>query len=177
MFKRAIVWEVWDRTERKVYWFAESFKDGPLKVMDDPYKLREFFCTPKPLMRRVDRHADPVCEFMIWKPLADEMDEPDQAHRRHHRVMKLRGLYAGQFEGLIAKLKGLNDGELAAATDSARAMQEGGIDKAIWMWPVDMAIKVVQGLYEAREQAKAALYELTGDLRHPARPDRPQRDG
>lgn len=163
MFKRAKVWEVWDRIERQVYWFAESFKDGPILVQDDPYKLREFFCTPKPLLAVEQTDSlIPVCEFMIWKPLADEMDELTKRIAGIVRVMKLRGLYAGQFEGLISKLSGLDDGEMAAATDSARTMQEGGIEKAIWMWPVDQAIKVVQGLYEAREQAKGALYEMTG---------------
>lgn len=163
MFKRALVWEVWDRTERKVYWFAESFKDGPLLVQDDPYRLRDFFCTPKPLyaVERTDS-LTPICEFMIWKPLADEVDSLTARIAGIVKVMKLRGLYAGQFEGLMTKLSGLNDGELAAAEDSARAIQEGGIDKAVWMWPVDLAITVVQGLYEAREQAKNQLYELTG---------------
>jgi len=163
MFKRAIVWEVWDREARKVYFFAESYSDGPLKVYDDPYRLRKFWPSPKPLYQ-IDRTESltPVCEFMIWKPLADEVDDLTKRIAGIVKVMKLRGLYAGQFENLMTKLKDLDDGELAAADDSARAMQEGGIDKAIWLWPVDMAIKVVQGLYEAREQAKNHLYELTG---------------
>jgi hypothetical protein len=163
MFKRANVWEVWDRTERKVYWFAQSFKDGPLKVMDDPYKLRDFFCVPRPLYAIESTDTlKPVCEFMIWKPLADEMDGLTRRISGIVSVMKLRGLYAGQFEGLMTRLSGLNDGQMAAAEDAARAMQQGGLKDAIWMWPVDMAIKVVEGLYVAREQAKAALYEMTG---------------
>lgn len=163
MFKRAITWEVWDKTERQVYWFAESFKDGPLSTAEDPYRLREFFCVPRPLYAIESTETlKPVCEFMIWKPLADEMDGITRRIAGIVAVMKLRGLYAGQFEGLVAKLSNLDDGELAAAEDSARTMQEGGIKDAVWMWPVDMAIKVVEGLYVARDQAKAALYEMTG---------------
>lgn len=163
MFKRSNVWEVWDRSELKIYWLAESFKDGPILTMDDPYKLRNFFPVPKPLYQiEVTDTLIPVCEFMIWKPLADEMDGLTERIAGIVKVMKLRGLYAGQFENLISKLSGLDDGELAAADDSARAMQEGGLDKAIWMWPLDLAIKAVEGLYTAREQAKQALYEMTG---------------
>jgi hypothetical protein len=163
MFKRAIVWEVWDKTELAVYWLAESFKDGPVLTQEDPYKLREFFCVPRPLYQvEMTDSLIPVCEFMIWKPLADEMDSLTARIAGIVKVMKFRGLYAGQFENLISKLSGLDDGELAAADDSARSMQEGGLDKAIWMWPLDLAIKAVEGLYVAREQAKAALYEMTG---------------
>jgi hypothetical protein len=163
MFKRALVWEVWDREARKVYFFAEGYPNAPLKVYDDPYKLRKFWPSPKPLYQ-IERTESlvPVCEFTIWKPLADEVDDITKRIAGIVKVMKLRGLYSGQFENLMAKLSGLDDGEMAAADDAARTMQDGGFDKAIWMWPVDMAIQVVQGLYEAREQAKNHLYELTG---------------
>lgn len=163
MFKRALVWEVWDREAGKVYFFAESYPDSPLRVYDDPYSLRKFFPSPKPLYQ-IERTNTlvPVCEFQIWKPLADEVDDITKRIGNIIKVMKVRGLYAGQFENLIAKLSSLDDGELAAADDAARTMQEGGIDKAIWMWPIDLAMKTVEGLYEAREQAKNHLYELTG---------------
>lgn len=164
MFKRAIVWEVWDKLERKVYFFAESFKDGPVKVItDDPYRLRDFFPVPKPLYQvELTDSLIPVCEFKIWEPLANEMDDLTARIAGIVAVMRLRGLYAGQFESLIKTLTDLNDGELAAAPDSARSMQEGGIDKAVWMWPVDMAIQVLEGLYKARMEAKASVYEMTG---------------
>lgn len=162
-FKRATVWEVWDREARKVYFLAESHPLAPLKVEDDPYKLRQFWPSPRPLYQvEVPDTLVPVCEFQIWKSLADEVDDITKRIAGIVKVMKWRGLYAGQFENIMAKLSGLDDGELAAADDSARAMQEGGIDKAIWLWPIEQAIQTVQGLYEAREQAKAHLYELTG---------------
>lgn len=162
-FKRAVVWEIWDKAKRKIYWIAEGFSDGPLKVDEDAYKLRDFFPNPEPLYQvKQSDTLIPVCEFSIWRALADEIDDLTKRIAGIVKVMKLRGLYDGAFNDLIAKLKGLDDGELASADDSARAMQQGGLDKAIWLWPVDMAIKVVQGLYEAREQAKQQLYELTG---------------
>lgn len=163
MFKRAIVWEIWDKETRRVYFIAESFSDAPLKVYEDPYKLRQFWPSPRPMYQvECTDTLTPVCEFTIWKALADEVDDLTKRISGIVKTMKLRGLYAGQFENLMAKLKDLDDGELAAADDAARTMQEGGIDKAVWMWPVDLAAKVVESLYTAREQAKTQLYELTG---------------
>lgn len=163
MFKRALVWEIWDKAEQAVYFIAESFKDGPLKVVEDGYKLREFFCVPEPLyaVKKPDS-LTPVCEFMIWKPLAEEVDTLTARIGAIVKVMKWRGLYDGAFAGLVEKLEGLEDGQLAAADDSARSMQQGGIDKAVWMMPVADAAKLVESLYLAREQAKNQLYELTG---------------
>jgi hypothetical protein len=161
--KRATVWEVWDRLKRKVYFFAESFKDGPIHVNDDPYELRDFFPVPRPLYAiGLTDSLVPVCEFTIWKPLADEVDTLTARISSIVKVMKWRGLYHGAFEGLVAKLKNLDDGELAAAEDSARAMSEGGIDRAIWMMPVADAAALVEKLYEARQAAQQQVYELTG---------------
>lgn len=162
-FKRATVWEVWDRAECKVYFFAESFTDGPLKVLDDPYRLREFFCTPEPLYAvKTTDTLTPVCEFKIWKSLADEVDDLTARIAKVVKVAKLRGIYDGAFSDAVSKLKDLEDGELAQAADAVRTMGQEGIEKAIWLWPVDQIVKLLEGLYAAREQAKNQLYELTG---------------
>ena len=163
LFKRAIVWEIWDKATGKYIFIAESYKDGPLKVEDDGYKLRDFFCVPEPLYSvRTSDTLIPVCEFMIWKPLADEVDTLTARIAAVVKVMKWRGLYDGAFSNIVEKLENLEDGQLAAADDAARAMQQGGIDKAVWMMPVVDAAKLVEALYLAREQAKNQLYELTG---------------
>ncbi len=163
MFKRATVWEIWDRQERKVYFIAESYKDAPIATTPDPYKLRDFFPVPRPLYA-VDRShtLKPVCEFTIWKPLADEMDEITARISGIVKVMKLRGLYDGALEDAVKKMGDLEDGQLAPTQDAARVLQQGTIDKAVWLWPVEKAIEVVNGLYEAREQAKQTIYEITG---------------
>jgi hypothetical protein len=162
-FKRALTWEVWDKEERKVYWFAESYKDAPLAEQPDPYELREFLPIPEPLYQvRVPDSTTPICEFRLWKQLADEVDSITTRIIGLIRVLKAKGLYDGAFASIVEKLKSLDDGELAAADDAGRSMAQGGIDKAIWMWPVDAIVKVVESLYEARERAKNALYEFTG---------------
>lgn len=161
--KRATVWEVWNREKREVLFFAESFNDGPLKVISDPYRLRDFWPIPRPLYAiELTDSLTPVCEFNIWKPLADEVDTLTARISSIIKVMKWRGLYHGAFSELVQRLKDLDDGELAAAEDSARAMSEGGIDKAIWMMPVADAAALVEKLYEARQNAQQQVYELTG---------------
>jgi hypothetical protein len=38
----------------------------------------------------------------------------------------------------------------------------GGLDKAIWMMPIDKLIQVLQGLYLAREKTIDTIYQITG---------------
>jgi hypothetical protein len=162
-FKRAKVWEVWDKETRQVYWFAESFQDGPLKVDEDPYQLRDFIPIPEPLYQvKRTNTSTPVCEFTLWKALADEVDKITTRIIGLINVMKAKGLYDGSYANIVEKLAKLDDGELAAAEDAGRSMAQGGIDKAIWMWPIEVIAKTVEHLYEAREQAKQAVFEFTG---------------
>ena len=42
------------------------------------------------------------------------------------------------------------------------AMASSGLDKAFWFQPIEQAAKVLVQLYEAREQTKQAIYEVTG---------------
>lgn len=162
-FKRALVWEVWDKETRQVYWFAESYDAGPLKVDEDPYDLRDFFPIPEPLYQvKRTNTTTPVCEFMLWRPLADEMDRITTRIIGLIKVLKAKGLYDGAYAAIVEKLKALDDGEMAAADDAGRSMANGGIDKAIWMWPIEQIVKVVEALYVARDQAKQQVFEFTG---------------
>ena len=162
-FKRATVWEIWDRETRRVYFIAESFKDAPVKVDKDPYRLREFFPTPKP--RYAITTSDslvPICPFIVWQAQQTEMNDLTRRISALIKVIRWRGVYDGAFEKAVQAMKDLDDGELAPAPDAARAMVQGQIDKAFWMMPVEEAINTVKALYEAREACKQTIYELTG---------------
>lgn len=164
MFKRAVVWEVWDRLRREIYFIAESYSDGPVKVEEDPYRLRQFYPVPPPMYAVTTTDSlVPICEFTIWKTLADEIDTLTERIINIVKVMKWRGIYDGAFASAIGAMKGLSDGELAPAEDPQRTLGNGEeIAKRVWLMPIEQAVAVVAQLYEAREQAKASLYELTG---------------
>lgn len=163
MFKRATVWEIWDAGVRRVYWIAESYKDKPLAVDEDPYQLRKFYCTPKPLyaIESTDTLI-PVCEYMEWKPLADEMDTLTKRISAIVAAAKWRGIYDGALESAVKNMSGLEDGQLAPAEDAARVMAQGAIDKSIWLMPVEGLVALVKQLYEARDVCKSTIYEITG---------------
>ena len=163
MFKRARVWEVWDRTERKVYWLAESYDKGALKIEDDPYKLRQFFPIPKPMLAISTTDSQvPICPFSVWKAQQEEMNSLTRRIGALIAVIRWRGVYDGAFEQAVNAMKNLDEGELAPAPQAARAMVQGDIAKAFWLMPIREAIETLKQLYESREICKQVIYELTG---------------
>lgn len=162
-FKRARVWEVWDRSKRKIYWLAEGYDQGPLKVEDDPYRLRGFFPMPKPLyaIKTTDSMV-PICPFVVWQAQQLEMNSLTRRIGALINVIKWRGIYAGEFETAVNAMKILDEGEMAPAPQSARMLSEGGIEKAFWIMPIEKAVEVLKQLYESREVCKQVIYELTG---------------
>ena len=55
-----------------------------------------------------------------------------------------------------------NDNDLIPAQNVAALRDMGGLDKAIWMLPVDKAAQVLAVLYAQRDQVKQTIYEITG---------------
>ena len=49
IYKRALVWTIWNREDKKVYVVTSGYDKAPLKVMDDPLKLSNFFPISKPV--------------------------------------------------------------------------------------------------------------------------------
>jgi len=162
-FKRARVWEIWDRHKRQVYFVAPSFTEAPLEVTPDPYKLRDFFPNPKPLYAiKTTDSLVPICPFTVWAAQQAEMNSLTRRIGALIRVIRWRGVYDGAFEGAVQAMKNLDDGEMAPSPDAARALVQGEIEKAFWLMPIEQAIQTVKALYEAREICKQTIYELTG---------------
>jgi hypothetical protein len=164
LFKRALVREVWDKTERKVIFIAPSLKDKPLKETEDSLKLQGFFPIPRPMYAlETSDSLIPVELFKLYKDQADELDRITQRINKLIGALKARGLYDPTI-GNLEEVSKADDNEMVPAKDSAIAVfaQGGSFDKAIWMWPLDKLITVLKELYIDREQVKATIYEITG---------------
>lgn len=164
LFKRAVVWEIWDKEAREVVFIAESYKDAPLGKMAPPFSLEGFFPSPKPLtgVYRTDSLV-PIEPYKLYKSQADELDSMTRRIAKLIKVLRWRGVRAKALGDSFDKIKGLDDGELAPAENAMEVMQgQGSIDKAIWMMPIDKLVIVIRELVEQRERIKQVIYEITG---------------
>lgn len=166
-FKRAELWEIWDKDGGKVFFINESYKKGPLYPTANPngkppLKLKGFFPVPRPLMMVEDTsNLVPIPLYELYRKQAEELDDISGRINRIIRACRVRFVH----DPTLTELKSLmeaGDNEGIPAESARAFMNNGGLDKAIWWMPVDQIAKVLNELYNARNQAKEVIYEITG---------------
>lgn len=162
LFQTAEVWEIWCKDERKVYFIAKSYKDAPLQTLDDPLELGEFFPVPRPLYAIQDSASlDPIALYEQYKEQAEELNRISTRINKIIDALKVRGIYDSTL-GELAELMRADDNDLVPAQEAAKWAQMGGLEKAIWMMPMESAAKALQILYQQREATKQVIYEISG---------------
>ena len=159
---KATVYEVWSKDDGKVTWLVKG-RDKPLDERDDPLGLTEFWPCPKPLFAtQTTDSLVPIPDFSIYQDQADELDLIAQRIDGLVRALKVTGVYdAGQ----IALRRLLDEGTngVMIPVDSWSAFAErGGVKGMVEFVPLEQVAQALLALYEARDQAKAQIYELTG---------------
>ncbi len=163
VLKRALVWEIWDRDEKKVLFIAPSYRDAILAEVDDPLELDGFFPVPPPMMAiPVPGDLTPICEFTIYRKLIEELDDITVRIRKLIKQLKVKALYAGIKDGDMQRWTQADDGEVVESADAIAFIQSGGIDKLLAWFPMDPTVAALTQLYTQREQVKQSIYEITG---------------
>jgi hypothetical protein len=153
-------WEIWDKSSRKVVFVDDQ--GVILKKVDDPLGLTDFFCIPTPMQPvEVTGRLMPVNPFSIYVKLADELDLTTKRIRIITNHMKVKGWYPGD-AGDIANMLTAEDAEFVPLANPDIWAANGGLAGAVAFWPVEKFILVLRELYNAREQTKQAIYEITG---------------
>jgi hypothetical protein len=161
IYKRALVWEIWDKDSRKVIFIADSKKDGPIREEDDPLKLTGFFCIPRPLYAiETSESLVPVIPYDIYRDQAEELEKVSARIMALVEALKAKGVYDGRMPE-IERLSNADDNTLVAV-ENAINYSEKGLEKAISWWPIETIAAVLEKLYVQRDQIKQAIYEITG---------------
>jgi len=159
--KVAQVWKIWDKTSRRLLFVSQGYADY-LKECDDPYSLTGFFPIPKPL-RLIAKSAN----LAVTAPYNEYENQAKELNRLTVRInklidmLKVRGVYDSSISGIEEALK-KEDGDLVASGEPSTMTREGGLDKHIWLMPIEKAVMVVQQLYIARTACKQVIYEIMG---------------
>lgn len=171
VFKRAELWEIWDRDSGKVFFVNESYKKDLLypkpvaegdKPGEPPLRMKGFFPCPRPLSMVEDTGSlVPIPLYELYRKQAQELDNISGRINKIINACRVRFVH----DSTLTELKALMDADdnVGIPAESARSwMANGGIDRAIWWMPVDQIAKVLNELYQAREGCKQVIYEITG---------------
>jgi hypothetical protein len=159
------VYEIWVRSERKVYFVCDSWRKKLLKVSEDPLGLVGFYPTPGPLLLTAKPgRLSPVPLYQYYLNQAEELNRVTTRLNKVLSALRVRGAYNTLLGADLEKILASDELEngLVPAQESGMLAQGGGFDKHIWLLPIEKLVTVAQQLYQAREQIKQVVYELTG---------------
>jgi hypothetical protein len=159
------VYEFWDRKTGKVYFLCDEWTEKMLRTDEDPLGLENFFPTPGLLSMTVRSGKFlPIPLYNYYREQADELNRVSVRLIRVLSAIRVRGVYNGLLGEDLKNLLADDQMEnaLIAAQEAALLAQSGGIDKHIWLLPIEQLITVAKELYAAREAVKQVIYEITG---------------
>ena len=161
--KKAMVWEIWDRETRQLFYIAPGYTEGPIAVVDDPLGLLDFFPVPRPIFAiRKNKSLTPVVPYTIYKKQAAELNRVSERILGLVDVLRWRGIRASELTEL-EEIAGCDDGEFVASKSAMGILaQNRSLDDAIWTMPLERIIQVIRELASQRREIKETIYEITG---------------
>ncbi len=160
--KKAKIYEIFDKKKRQVITLCHGYPKA-LNVADDPLKLQEFYPFPKPLFATLTSdELIPIPDYVFYQNQHAELDRITARINKLLSHLKYRGVYDAACTDL-ANVANNTDGEFTPI-DNFNAMFSNGksIDDVLKIMPLDELQRVISALYQAREQIKQTIYEITG---------------
>lgn len=160
--KKAKVWEIWSKSDKKVYWHCEGFQQI-LDVRDDPLGLEGFFPCPKPLYATLTTDTIiPVPDYRQYQDQAREMDELTARIAILVKAVKVVGVFDASQTGVQRILDDGVENILIGVSTWATFAEKGGLKGTVDFLPLQTVLEALNALYQAREASKQAIYEITG---------------
>lgn len=162
VLKKAVVWEIWDRTTRKVHWYAPGYPKDLLDSRDDFLKLQSFEPVPRPMLANVSTSSTvPRPDYYMIQDQYSELDTVNARISLLVKACKVVGVYDQAAKAVGAILTG-NENTMVPVPDWGQFSEKGGMKGSVDWIPLEMVVAALQRLNEARETIKGQIYELTG---------------
>ena len=158
------VYEIWDKRSRMVHFCTEGHPDIVIKSMEDPLGLEGFFPSGKPLrLLSTPISTMPRSMYNLYRKQAMELNEVTRRITNLTKAIQVRGIY----DGNIAEMANLfsmenSENKLTASNNPGTLLRDGGLDKHIWLVPVEKYVTVLAQLFVIRDQIKNTIYEILG---------------
>jgi hypothetical protein len=158
-----LVWEVWNHQKKEVKFLCNTFKDEFLVEDDYPFHMTCRFPCPQPLTFALrNSNLTPRPLYAFYKAQAIELNEVSRRIGRVIAAVRARGAYDSRIKEL-EQIFGQDSDNALIPVQGMGALGDGSsLEKSIWMVPIEQLVEVLEKLYEARDQIKQTIYEITG---------------
>ena len=160
--KRALVYEVWDRETKSVFWISKSM-NKILDERDDPLELEEFFPCPKPLYSTLTNESIvPVPDFTLYQDQANELDTLADRIKGLVDALKVRGFYDAANPDLNRLFTEGDNNTLIPVKNYSAFAEKGGIGGSVQFVDLAPIANALNLAYAAMGQVKQQIYDITG---------------
>ena len=163
VFKRARVWEIWDKDHREVLFIAESYKEQPIRQEPDPLELESFFPIPRPLYSvQSSTGLVPIVPYDVYKAQAEELENVSARIMTLTEAVKARSIYDGRLASEMERLERGEDADSVPVENVSLFTDGSKLSDHVMFWPIEVIVATLEKLYVARDQIKQTIYEITG---------------
>lgn len=161
---KAVIYEAWDKIRRNAIWFSQSMPDKKaLDCAEDPLRLSDFFPCPRPMLANlVNESLIPIPFYCEYQDQAQELDLLTARISLMTRCLKVVGVKDSSAEGIDRMFNEGTENELIPVQNWSLFNEKGGLDGAMQLLPLKDIVDAITGAYQAREQVKKDLDEITG---------------
>jgi hypothetical protein len=160
--KRGLIYELWDKEEKCVYWISKSMG----KILDkreDPLQLEEFFPCPEPMFSTLTNESlVPVPDFTLYQDQANELDTLSDRIKGLVDAMKVRGFYDAANADLGRLFTEGDNNTLIPVKNYAAFAEKGGLGGAVEFVDLTPIANALNMAYQAMGQVKQQIYDITG---------------
>jgi hypothetical protein len=160
--KKAIIYEIWDKTSKKAYWICKDYE----KILDekiDPLGLEGFFPCPRPLYATVTNDSlIPTPDAILYQDQSIELDELSQRIAELNKAIKVAGVYDKNCNGVERILNEGVENQLIPVDSWSMFAEKGGLKGAIDWLPLMEVVNARNELEHAFDITKAKMDEITG---------------
>ena len=158
----ACIYEIWDKSANEALWLSKSM-NKILDRRDDPLKLEGFFPCPRPLFATLTTDSlVPVPDFTLYQDQAHTLDLLANRINGLVDALRVRGGYDAAIPELARIFSEGDNTVLIPVKNWAAFAEKNGLAGAISLVDLKPIYEALNGCYEAMDQQKQQVYEITG---------------
>jgi hypothetical protein len=160
--RKALVYEFWDKETGQAIWISKSL-GTVLDAVDDPLELEGFFPCPRPIFATLTTDTlVPVPDFAMYQDQAAELDLLADRIQGLIKALQIKGVYDASIPELARLFKEGGNGDLVPVTNWGAFAEKRGLGGAVDILEIEPIARALNEAYQAFEQIKGQIYELTG---------------
>lgn len=160
--RKAAIYELWDSVDGTVSFLSKAHPEI-LESKPPALDLTSFWPTVKPLYATLTNDSlIPVPDYALYQSQAMELEDLTARIHGIQKALKVVGVYDASAQGLARMLNEGVENTMVPVDKWAMFAEKGGISGAMQLFPVKEIADTLMSLYQARDQIKQDLYEITG---------------